>query len=196
MVLAPPPEPPRLDSPALVAAIPWGLNPVNASYIERLLAMADAHDIRVYWLLYPIHPQVRLGRQQSGWDQAHQDYIRGLQRRFSNLTVLDGTRSTCPLELLGDLTHLNRLGAVAFSTEVADALAALGATDRNRPEPSPSTRWVLLPELRERVATVEVEDDVQSYEALKRIVRAERLQRRALAAETSRGETPQATARR
>lgn len=177
LVLSPPRELPVFEHAGHVASIPWSLQPVNVTYLERTLDLAAERGIPVYWLLYPIHPGVRDARHPSGWNAAERAFLEGLQASYPNLTVLDGLFGPdCPVELLSDLTHLNRLGAVAFSAAVAGAIA-----EDTR---DVADRWITLPALSSQPAielAAGVEDERQSLEALKLELRAERLRRKGLA---------------
>lgn len=146
----------------------WACHPVNAGYATRFLDLAEAHGVAVFWLLPPYHPEVQDRRERSGWYPQYVAYLRGLQARYPRLTVVDGRRAGYPPEALGDMTHLNRVGAVAFS----DALGRV-LRDALTPGPRRLPRWVDLPRYdgaaAEALASAAgVEDVDQSNQAIKR----------------------------
>jgi hypothetical protein len=176
--------PPR-DGPAVAAPVRaalerdghrpanWSCRPCNAAFVDRLLGLAASRGIPVFWLLPPYHPAESVFRDRNGTTAAYEAFVRGLVRRYPNLTVVDGLRAGYPDGALADTVHLNRVGAVAFSDAVAGVVVA-----RLRAGPaasvSVSERWVELPRWREGVseevgASVAVEDLEQSSRALARL---------------------------
>ena len=134
---------------------PWTPHPVNVAYVRRLLALADAHAVPVYWVLAPVAPHLQAIYDQSGLDSAHVRFVRANIARSPGVVVLDGRRAGYPREAFGDPIHLNVFGANAFSLDVAAAL-------RDRPA---GPRWVELPAYRERPIEVPLEDLGQSWMA-------------------------------
>jgi hypothetical protein len=155
----------------------WTCHPVNALYAERFLNFAAAHGVPVFWLLPPYHPEVDARRQRYGWYEQYAAYLRGLQQRHPNLTVVDSRGSGYPAEVLADMTHLSRPGAVAYS----DALGRLLADRLATPRPAP--RWVALPRFdpiaAEPVVAAGVEDFTQSARALERLAAEAKVRRAA-----------------
>jgi len=146
----------------------WACDPVNAAYATRFLDLAEAHGVAVFWLLPPYHPEVQDRRERSGWYPQYVAYLRRLQARYPHLTVVDGRRAGYPPEALGDMTHLNRVGAVAYSDALGRVLRdTLSLNPRRVP------RWVDLPRYdgpaAEALASASgVEDIDQSNQAIKR----------------------------
>jgi hypothetical protein len=135
---------------------------VNAEYIRRVFALAAARDIRVYWLLPPLSPQLQARREQSGAEAGYVRFIRSLQVHHPNVTVLDGRHAGYDHTLFVDASHLDGQGAYTLSRDVADVLhrdlagvdAAVGA------------RWVDLPSYRACPVEVALEDVEQSRRML------------------------------
>ena len=94
----------------------------------------------MYWLLPPYYPGIQAGRERGGWDADNMAFVRGLQARHPNLAVIDGRHAGYTPDTLFDLTHLNGVGAVAFSDAVAGVLR-----DRLSGRPAPAPRWVEIP---------------------------------------------------
>jgi hypothetical protein len=143
-------------------------DPVNAAYVDRFLGRAAAHGIPVFWLLPPFHPEMEDHRERSGWYPEYASYLRRLQEKYPNLTVVDGRGSGYPPAALFDMTHLSRTGAIAYS----DALGRLLRDRLAGPPRPPGPRWVRLPrydpaEVRAlaSASSSDVEDITQSHVA-------------------------------
>jgi hypothetical protein len=149
----------------------WACHPVNAAYVERFLALAESRGVRAFWLLPPVQPEVQARRDRGGLSADYERYVRGLADRHANLVVLDGRHAGFPATTMADMTHLNRLGALAFSESVASALGT-------RLDGAVEGRWVELPPYREASADLAVEDLDQSAEALRQAGAARRRERR------------------
>jgi hypothetical protein len=138
----------------------WACDPVNRAYLDRLLSLAAARRIPIYWLLTPISPEVQAVCERNGFDADQTRFVRDWQARFPNVVVLDARRSRYPQAThTDDPIHLNRFGASTLSADVADALA------RRDAEPAAS-RWVELPAYRERADVAPLEDYRESGVAL------------------------------
>jgi hypothetical protein len=153
---------PRLEDLKRYRPSSWEGHPINLRFVDQFLALAASRGIPVYWLLPPYHPMVQLRREQCGWDPGYMAYLAGLQARFPNLVVIDGRHAGYEPAVLHDLTHLNRIGAVAFSEAVAGVLAERPGDGRG-----PGPRWVKIPEYRESTDARAVEDVLASVEAIK-----------------------------
>ena len=153
---------PRAGHIAGYLPAPWKSHPLNADFADKFLALAGSRGIPVYWLLPPYYPGIQDRREAGGWDAAYMAFLRRLQARHANLVVIDGRHAGYAANALFDLTHLNRVGAVAFSDSVAGVLR-----DRlEHPSESPN-RWVEIPAYRPPLNALDVEDVVASSEAIK-----------------------------
>jgi hypothetical protein len=151
---------------------PWVCDPVNALYAERLLGLAGAHGIRVFWLLPPYFPGLIEAR--AGWRAGYDAMLRGLLARHPNLTVLDARHAGYPREAVTDLTHLDRTGAVVFTRSVAAELRR--KLDGGEGAGDADPRWVELPRYdangaEDLASAAGVEDFVESGKAFGRNLR-------------------------
>jgi hypothetical protein len=136
-------------------------NKLALSYVRRFLDLADAHGITVFWLLPPVTPERQIMNEQSGLD----DYLTRVARmalaHSTNVIVIDGRRSGYTRWGFADCVHLDRYGAVAFSTDVASVVG------RSLSRPEMIARWNVLPKCRCLEPSVPVEDLAQSFSVLK-----------------------------
>ncbi len=114
----------------------WAANRRSERYIVRFLALAEAHQLPVYWLMPPTHPKLQAWRDERRADASYETFVVALQKRFPNVRVIDGRRSGYGADVFWDAVHLDRDGALAFSSQVADVLHAGRAS---------AERWVSLP---------------------------------------------------
>jgi hypothetical protein len=128
----------------------WVPDRVNAEYLRRLLGLAQAHGITVYWLIPPVHPGVQAAKEAAGFDARYLAFVRSCQARYSNLVVIDGSRSGYDPSTFVDPDHLGLEGAYALSTDLGNVLC------RARVAPV-ANRWVSLPAYRARVLPPGVE---------------------------------------
>jgi hypothetical protein len=129
---------------------------INAIYVDKLLTLAEAHQIPVVWLIPPLPPQLQVHRERSGVDAAYVAFARSIQAKHPGLTVVDGRHSGYDDSTFADHTHLNGRGSIAMSRDLAEILRG--------PESRP--RWVDLPRFSDRPGTFPVEDVDQSRVAL------------------------------
>ncbi len=101
----------------------WQPHPANAFYVDRLLCMAQAYRIPVFWILTPSIPGHRDRLTQSGANAAYRQFIAERTARYSCLTVLDGENLDFSLDAFRDPIHVNRDGAVRLSLAVASDIA-------------------------------------------------------------------------
>ncbi len=142
---------------------PWNGHRLNRIYIDRLLALAASRDVPVYWLLPPYHPGIQARRETGGWDGSYMEYVASLQARYANLTVIDGRHAGYTPRVMADMTHLNRLGAVAFTTSIAGVLGPR----LDNPAPAAAPRWVAIPAYHEPADASAIEDVIASATALR-----------------------------
>jgi hypothetical protein len=113
----------------------------NAKAVERLLQLAAARNIAVYWLITPLSPGLQALRDESGSEGRYEAFVRAFQSRYPRiLTVLDGRRAGYPSHLFADATHVNGAGAIALSRSVA---AAIGP-DLSREGGAKRSGWIAL----------------------------------------------------
>jgi hypothetical protein len=134
----------------------WKCHRINAIYVDRLLSLAEAHGIPVFWLIPPLPPQLQARREQSGVDAAYVAFARSMQAKHPGLTILDGRHAGYDDSTFADHTHLNGRGSIAMSRDLASILR----NDKGR------ARWVDLPRFLDRPGSFTVEDVDQSRVAL------------------------------
>ncbi len=123
------------------AAKPWKPRREHERAIRRMLALAEAQGIDVYWVTTTLSPGALAVRTHLGLHAGYRDYLRGLQAEFAGLTVLDVDGMGFDASAFYDALHLKRDGAARLSAAVAAAIA------------DGSGRWVRL-EHRPDVASV------------------------------------------
>lgn len=138
----------------------WSCHPTSRRYVERTLELAEARGIPVFWLLPPIRGEVQAECERSGFDARHLAFVRSVQTRHRNVTVIDGRHSGYRSEFFFDPHHLDRDGAAAYSAEVSETVRRVLGGDPL------VARWVDLPAYRERPIDVPLEDLEQSKLAL------------------------------
>jgi hypothetical protein len=129
----------------------WSPDPVSSEYLRKFLALAAEKGIQVFWLIPPTSPEHEGLRVKTGQHAYYTKFAEALQAEFPGLTVIDGRAPGYTRGVFIDDSHLDRVGAVAFTCDVAEVLARA-----SKPEAGP--RWVALPAFRERPAPGAVED--------------------------------------
>jgi hypothetical protein len=127
----------------------------KTEYVRRLLTLAGDRGIRAYLVLPPFVPDLRERREQTGAERKYEAYIRSLQDRFPDLTVLDARDGGYPATIFVDPIHLDVRGTLALSSEVAAVLHQDFERAGKAEEPR---RWVRLPAYRERPIPADLED--------------------------------------
>jgi hypothetical protein len=136
----------------------WKPHRINVSYVDRLLTLADSKRIPVYWLIPPLTPELQERREKSGVDASFVAFVRSMQSKHPQVTVVDGRRSGYDASTFADHTHLNGRGAVALSHDLADLIKYTQVNNR----------WVNLPRFREGTSTLPLEDIEETRIAMKR----------------------------
>ncbi len=134
-------------------------HPSNRLAITNILQLAKNQGIHVYWLLPPISPPLQSLRDQSGAEDAYEQFIHAYQTKFpTTLTILDARRSHFANQHFVDSTHLNGHGAIALSSSLALVLSNdLLSVHSNHRSP-----WINLPPPTDQPTTSSVEDLDQS----------------------------------
>jgi hypothetical protein len=138
----------------------WSPDPVTSEYLRKFLALASGAGIRVFWVIPPTSPEHEGLRVKTGQHAYYSKLAEDLGVEFPGLVVIDGRAPGYGRGVFIDDSHLDRVGAVAFSEDVAEALA------RGMSAGGEATRWVALPGFRERPAAGSVEDMDESRLAM------------------------------
>ncbi|MFO0953839.1 MAG: hypothetical protein U0835_22320 [Isosphaeraceae bacterium] len=144
----------------------WACLGVNSRYVERLLALAEARKIPVFWLVPPLHPGHQENHDRLGHAARYTAFLREIRTRHPGLTVIDGRHAAYPARVMADEVHLTRPGAAVFSDAVAMILADHLAGRR-------APGWVEIPRWRDGAdraveSAVVLEDLRQTGEAFER----------------------------
>ena len=146
------------------------VDPANALAIERILDLAAERQLPIFWVLFPLSPQLQALRDQSGADERHDEFLRSIAAQHSGkLTVLDARRSGYPDAFFADATHLNRRGAIALSRSVAAALVSAG--ERRKKAAASGPDWIAIGAPSESAAGWG--DEIEDVDESKRIVRSD-----------------------
>ena len=138
---------------------PFHCLPVEERYIRRFLDLADAHGVRVYWLVMPLVPALQHGRGAAGRDAEYLRFVRAFQGH-PNLSVIDGRKSAYPHSVFFDACHLDSQGGYVFSSDLAEVL--------RRGRVGEAGGWFDLPAYRDRPVNVPIENTLESALALER----------------------------
>jgi hypothetical protein len=130
----------------------WRPDPVNASYVRKLFALARSRGIAVYWVLLPVTPEGQARREQVGSDARYSRFVERVHAKFPEVTVIDVRHSGYDVPVFADAMHLDRRGATALTTD----LAAIIARGQSGP------RRQVLPAFRDRPDDRSLEDTSQT----------------------------------
>lgn len=142
----------------------WYPRPSNLRYLDRMLSLASARDIDIYFLLPPLHPGVQSELERRGLDERYLKLARRLSGRYPRLTVVDGRHAQFPHSEFNDSIHLDRSGAASFTRRVARVLRMS----------SDHPRWISLDGHEGPDDAPGLEDLEQSRVALRELGRARR----------------------
>ncbi len=137
--------------------------PVNQLYIYKFFDLARAHGIRLVWVLLPTTPAWQARIDAADPHQLYEKAMRQMLAQYPNATVVDGRHANYTQQIFWDRTHLDGLGAAAFSTELAAVL------QREENEGLKSNRWINLRPYPGEPSGAHLEDIIDSCE----IVRAD-----------------------
>lgn len=134
----------------------WKPHRANTAFLRRFLDLAADRQIKVFWLLPPTSPAWQGRRDQLNLTAQYTRFARQLQDKYPNLIIIDGHRAGYERSVFRDATHLDRKGALMLS------LALVEVVGDHLDGPARGSRWVHLPEYRERSDVVQLEDVDQS----------------------------------
>ena len=133
---------------------PWRPDPLKSRYFRRLIGLAAANGVRVYWVMTPLVPKLQGSRNVRDLDGLYDTYAYGMISRFPNLTVIDARHSNYPASVFMDAIHLDIDGANALSHTLAEVI------DRDKGR---SSRWIHLDPFRGRPFVTPIELVVDSH---------------------------------
>ena len=121
---------------------PWAPHPVNAAYAHRFFRLARRHQIPVYVALMPVVPGLRQKAATTGMEAAYFAWLRKVQGRYDNVTVLDWRAAGYPDSVFVDALHLDVDGSTSVGIALADTLG------RHLSGSGGVKRWVSMPPFR------------------------------------------------
>jgi hypothetical protein len=101
---------------------PWKPRREHDRSIRRLLALAEARGIAVYWVTTTLSPGALAVRNQLGLHAGYHDYLRRLQAEFRGMTVLDVDGMRFDVSAFHDACHLKGEGSERLTKAVAAAI--------------------------------------------------------------------------
>ncbi len=146
----------------------WKCHEANVRGLDHFLALAESHQIRVFWVLPPMLPAFHQKIRESGIEAQHEAFIRSWQAKYPGLVVLDARSQVADLAGLWDPQHLSVEGASAFSRDLGDALR------RSLAGPGNLERWVAMGPVQLGPRSPAIEDIDQSRLAVEAIARVRR----------------------
>jgi hypothetical protein len=149
-------------------ATPWSAHPVNTAFARKTLKLAQAYKIPVFLTIMPVSPGMQQKYEINGIDQPYVEWVKKLEHRFANVTVVDLRHSNYDASVFYDPLHLDRDGAVAASISLANYL-------RDHLDGQPiGERWVQMPSYRPSTEAVAFEDTTRTYQIMTRPGRVRR----------------------
>jgi hypothetical protein len=100
----------------------WICEPRDEVYINRFLALAESHQITVYWLMPPMAPEIHIRRTARGIDAVYDQFAQTIVARHPNTVILDAQGSGYDDSVHIDHLHLNVRGATVLSDDLAAIL--------------------------------------------------------------------------
>jgi hypothetical protein len=114
------------------------VDPMASVYLDRLLALASEHGVKVVWTLFPAAGLIQEACDRSGFESQRTAFFQDVQRRHPDLIIFDGRRARYDRGLYArDPLHLSEAGAAAFSASVGVALRGVLGHQGNA--------WTMLP---------------------------------------------------
>lgn len=137
--------------------------PVEEQYIRRFLDLAAERNIPVYWTIPPEPPAVEVRQTEVHVTAITDGLLKRMSDAYPNLVIVDGRgQGYDPSAFSSDDVHLNRVGANAFSRDVADVIR------HRQGNPSPASSRVALPRYRAGSMVADLEDYDQSAAVLRK----------------------------
>ena len=147
---------------------PWTPAPINDHYARKFIKLARAHHIPVYCALMPVDPGLQAKYELNGMDAPYFAWLRGLQRDYSNLYVLDWRHSNYGPAVFNDAMHLDYDGAASITLALGDyfrdSFQGRGI----------DVRWVKMPDFKLDGRQVAVEDSSRSHAFMLNTARSRR----------------------
>jgi hypothetical protein len=162
ILMAPrPSNPSRLSPENLATPVSrWSLDPVTREFLRKFLTLAAENQIQVFWLLPPMTPEVEGLRERIGQHAYYTRLSEELQAEYPGLIVVDGRGSSYGRGVFIDDSHLDREGAVSFTSDLAEIVA------RSLEPGRPVSHWVRISRYTKRTAPGSIEDMEESRLAL------------------------------
>jgi hypothetical protein len=140
----------------------WRCDPANAHFLRAFLRLTADRGIPVVWLLPPVMPGLQTLLDREGAESDYVQFLRGLQREFPGLSVVDARHAGFAVSHFTNAVHLDRQGSHRLSAGLAEDLGhRLGD-----PSPKASPEWADLRIVDGRPADSSLEDVFQSRMAL------------------------------
>jgi len=140
----------------------WKPDPVNAKYVKRFLDLAAARQIPVFCILPPQSPGTQARLDAEGGDANNVAWLRRLESRYSNLTMVDIRHAGYDRTVFVDQVHLDGEGAQVLSTDLGRFL-----NERLSHPSTDAPRWVSASPFTGPPAQFVLEDIGQSRIAVK-----------------------------
>ena len=139
----------------------WWSKPENSNYIRRFLALAEQHQIRVYWIIAPNAPKVLAAQDKMGLSARYTRYLQSAMQKYRCLRVIDTRSAEYGADVFVDPVHLDRDGNLSMTHGVASILRHDLTARTDGP------RWNDLPKYRPSHSEIALEDVNQSLAAIR-----------------------------
>jgi hypothetical protein len=122
-----------------VSPAKWACDSKERAYADRFFALAESHQIQVYWLLPPLSPAVHARRAELGSDARYDRFVKAMTSRHPATLILDARASGYDDSTHLDHLHLNRRGASVLSSDLANVVMndLAGSKLARQPGPRP-----------------------------------------------------------
>lgn len=106
---------------------PFTVTPRAHAYLEKILALADEHEMRVIYLIPTNPPDWFEFHTRSGKTRAYYDYLETLKNAHPRLILLHPQRLLDRKELYADRLHTNGVGTATLSRFIGEVIRRLEA---------------------------------------------------------------------